>query len=133
VKPLPCGLRTAFWRASAGHRSDPSPVACLDPYHCPCDALPGFPFARVIKFGASQLGPTSMSDIDSSAQSPCIRNCCLDDDLNCLGCFRSLEEIKEWGIVDNHRRRIILQNAKQRREAHQTLGEVSRHSISPRE
>jgi uncharacterized protein len=88
---------------------------------CPCDALPGFPFARVIKFGASQLGPTSMSDIDSSAQSPCIRNCCLDDDLNCLGCFRSLEEIKEWGIVDNHRRRIILQNAKQRREAYQTL------------
>jgi hypothetical protein len=28
-----------------------------------------------------------------------------------------LEEIKEWGIVGNHRRRIILQNAKERREA----------------
>ena len=59
-----------------------------------------------------------MSDIDISRQSPCIRNCCLDDDLTCLGCFRSLEEIKEWGVVDNHRRRIILQNAKQRREAY---------------
>ncbi len=58
-----------------------------------------------------------MSDTDISAQSPCIRNCCLDDDLTCLGCFRSLDEIKEWGIVDNHRRRIILQNAKERREA----------------
>ena len=66
-----------------------------------------------------------MSDIDSSARSPCIRNCCLDDDLTCLGCFRSLEEIKEWGLVDEHRRRIILQNAKQRREAYQMLGEVS--------
>ena len=79
------------------------------------------------------MGPTSMSDIHSSAQSPCIRNCCLDDDLTCLGCFRSLEEIKEWGVVDNHRRRIILQNAKQRREAYLMLGEVSPHSISPRE
>src|SRR6202166_5135793 len=100
---------------------------------CRCDALPGLPFDCVIKFGASQLGSTSMSDIDSSAQSPCIRNCCLDDDLTCLGCFRSMKEIKEWGVVDNHRRRIILQNAKQRREAYQMLGEVSPHSISPRE
>ena len=58
-----------------------------------------------------------MSDIDGSAQSPCIGNCCLNDDLTCLGCFRSFEEIKEWGIVDIHRRRIILQNVKERREA----------------
>jgi len=52
-----------------------------------------------------------------TAQSPCIRNCCLDDNLICLGCFRSLEEIKEWSAVDDHRRRVILQSAKQRREA----------------
>ena len=78
--------------------------------------MPGLPFVRVIKFEVSQSRSTQMSDIDTAAQSPCIRNCCLDDDLTCLGCFRSLEEIKEWGIVDNHRRRIILQNAKQRRE-----------------
>ena len=55
--------------------------------------------------------------MDSSAKSPCVGNCCLDDDLTCLGCFRSLQEIKEWGVVDDHRRRIILQNAKQRSEA----------------
>ena len=70
-----------------------------------------------------------MRDIDSAAQSPCIGICCLDDDYTCLGCFRSLEEINEWRVVDNHRRRIILQNAKQRREAYQMLGEVSPHSI----
>jgi uncharacterized protein len=63
------------------------------------------------------MGHASMSAIDTPAQSPCIRNCCLDDNLICLGCFRSLEEIKEWGVVDDHRRRIILQSAKQRREA----------------
>ncbi|HMD73270.1 MAG TPA: DUF1289 domain-containing protein [Steroidobacteraceae bacterium] len=66
-----------------------------------------------------------MSDINSPAQSPCVRNCCLDDELICLGCFRSLEEIKEWGIVDHHRRRIIVQNAEQRREAHQMRGDAS--------
>jgi uncharacterized protein len=61
-----------------------------------------------------------MNDIDPSVQSPCVRNCCLDDDLVCLGCFRSIEEIKEWSIVDDHRRRLILQNAMQRREASRT-------------
>jgi len=62
-----------------------------------------------------------MVDFDSTVQSPCVRNCCLGDDLTCLGCFRSLEEIKEWGVVDDHRRRVILQNAKQRREAYLQL------------
>ncbi|HME39171.1 MAG TPA: DUF1289 domain-containing protein [Steroidobacteraceae bacterium] len=65
-----------------------------------------------------------MSDVDGSAQSPCIRNCCLDDDLTCLGCFRSLDEIKEWGVVDGHRRRVILQNAERRRQAYQMRGEA---------
>ena len=56
-----------------------------------------------------------MSDIDNPAQSPCVRNCCLDDDDICLGCFRSLEEIKQWTMVDHHQRQVILQNAGQRR------------------
>ena len=58
-----------------------------------------------------------MSDTESAIQSPCVGNCCLDDDLTCLGCFRSLEEIKEWTVVDEHRRRVILRNAEQRRAA----------------
>jgi predicted Fe-S protein YdhL (DUF1289 family) len=68
-----------------------------------------------------------MSDIDESLQSPCVRDCCLGDDLTCLGCFRSMDEIKEWGIADDPRRRVILHNASQRREAHQKL-----HEIAPR-
>jgi predicted Fe-S protein YdhL (DUF1289 family) len=63
-----------------------------------------------------------MSDTDSAVQSPCMGNCCLDDNLTCLGCFRSLEEIKEWGVADNHRREVILQNAEQRKAACQTPG-----------
>jgi uncharacterized protein len=57
-----------------------------------------------------------MKDIERPVESPCVGNCCLDDSLTCLGCFRSLEEIKEWGIVDDRRRRVILQNAKQRKQ-----------------
>jgi predicted Fe-S protein YdhL (DUF1289 family) len=62
-----------------------------------------------------------MSDFDASARSPCIRDCCLGDDLTCLGCFRTLDEIKEWALVDDQRRTIILQNAKQRRVEYQRL------------
>jgi uncharacterized protein len=58
-----------------------------------------------------------MSDIEPSPQSPCVRNCCLDDDLVCLGCFRTIEEIKDWSIVDDQQRRVILQNALRRKEA----------------
>ena len=58
-----------------------------------------------------------MSDIEPSPQSPCVRNCCLDDDLVCLGCFRTIEEIKDWSIVDDQQRRLILQNAQRRKEA----------------
>jgi hypothetical protein len=36
-----------------------------------------------------------------------------------------LEEIKEWQVVDIHRRRIILQNAKRRREAYQMVAQAT--------
>jgi predicted Fe-S protein YdhL (DUF1289 family) len=58
-----------------------------------------------------------MSQPPSTVQSPCVRNCCLGDDLICLGCFRSIEEIKEWGLVGDDRRRAILQSARRRKEA----------------
>jgi predicted Fe-S protein YdhL (DUF1289 family) len=64
-----------------------------------------------------------MTDTNIPVPSPCLRICCLNDDLTCLGCFRSLDEIKEWTVVDIHRRRVILQNAQQRRAAYQAQGE----------
>ncbi len=56
-----------------------------------------------------------MSDTEPAVQSPCVRNCCLDDDNICVGCFRSIEEIMEWTLVDEPRRRLILENAQRRR------------------
>jgi predicted Fe-S protein YdhL (DUF1289 family) len=65
-----------------------------------------------------------MSAIESPPQSPCIRDCCLDDDLICVGCYRSFEEIKEWSIVDDDRRRLIIQNATRRRETSRDKGSL---------
>lgn len=74
-----------------------------------------------------------MRDTGGSEASPCVRNCCLDDSLVCVGCFRSLEEIKEWGLVDRHRRRIILRNAAERSAAHRatTSGAFAYASLRP--
>jgi predicted Fe-S protein YdhL (DUF1289 family) len=48
--------------------------------------------------------------------SPCVRQCCLNEADICLGCFRSLEEIKQWTLVDDNTRQHFLVNAKRRRE-----------------
>jgi hypothetical protein len=50
----------------------------------------------------------------ASVESPCRRQCCLDDHDQCLGCGRSLAEILEWGKADGQRRRQICQAAQQR-------------------
>jgi predicted Fe-S protein YdhL (DUF1289 family) len=52
----------------------------------------------------------------SAVSSPCIRNCCLDDDDICLGCFRSLEEITAWGGASDRLRRRILGRAANRKQ-----------------
>lgn len=52
----------------------------------------------------------------SAVSSPCIRQCCLDDNDVCLGCFRSLKEITAWGGASDGRRRRILQRAAQRKQ-----------------
>jgi uncharacterized protein len=52
---------------------------------------------------------------DNLVQSPCIRNCCLNEEDVCLGCFRSLPEVIAWADSDNATREQILSNAKDRR------------------
>jgi predicted Fe-S protein YdhL (DUF1289 family) len=54
------------------------------------------------------------SDDRTTVDSPCVRNCCLDDQDVCLGCGRSIAEILEWGPADQPRRREILRQASER-------------------
>ena len=54
----------------------------------------------------------------SSLSSPCIRQCCLNDNDICLGCFRSLTEIIGWTEANDDERRQILNNTTARRHDH---------------
>ena len=48
-------------------------------------------------------------------ESPCIRNCCLNDDDICVGCYRSLAEITRWSQADDAVKVQILAAADTRR------------------
>lgn len=47
-------------------------------------------------------------------ESPCQRRCCLDDDDTCVGCGRTLNEIRAWSESDTAQRLAICQRAGQR-------------------
>jgi predicted Fe-S protein YdhL (DUF1289 family) len=49
--------------------------------------------------------------------SPCVRNCCLDDDNVCMGCGRSLEEIIQWGSASDADKSAILARSRERLRA----------------
>ena len=50
-------------------------------------------------------------------ESPCVRNCCLDDADICIGCGRHVQEIMRWSNAGAEERRAILARAAARREA----------------
>jgi len=54
-------------------------------------------------------------------ESPCVRNCCLDDADVCIGCGRHLNEILRWGQADAAERGDILARAAARRAARPPL------------
>lgn len=54
--------------------------------------------------------------MNQNLKTPCIRNCCLDEQDICMGCFRSLAEITAWGNADASRREQILAQARQRQQ-----------------
>nr|WP_039995319.1 DUF1289 domain-containing protein [Paraglaciecola agarilytica] len=43
-----------------------------------------------------------------NVDSPCVRNCCLDQQDMCVGCFRMLDEIVGWGTASSVRKKEIL-------------------------
>ena len=57
------------------------------------------------------------STVTSTVPSPCIDICELDDDSICLGCYRSIEEIAAWGMLDNAEKLELIELANKRREA----------------
>ena len=46
--------------------------------------------------------------------SPCVRNCCLDENDICLGCYRSIAEILRWGKATDAEKTEILVRCRRR-------------------
>jgi predicted Fe-S protein YdhL (DUF1289 family) len=59
-----------------------------------------------------------MNQIEDGVQSPCIDNCCLNNQKICLGCFRSLVEIAQWSQMNDRMRLDVLHKAENRRKVH---------------
>ncbi|MDO6684315.1 MULTISPECIES: DUF1289 domain-containing protein [unclassified Agarivorans] len=55
-------------------------------------------------------------DLQEQIESPCIRQCTLDGDDVCVGCFRRLDEICAWTGVNNEAKKAILKRCEQRRK-----------------
>lgn len=55
------------------------------------------------------------SNVSQAVPSPCVSLCRLDDDRVCVGCFRHVDDIREWRSADDQRRRQIREAAEQRR------------------
>lgn len=48
-------------------------------------------------------------------ESPCIRECCLDENDLCLGCFRLMDEITSWPYLCNSEKIEVLSHAERRK------------------
>lgn len=60
-----------------------------------------------------------MKDIDDKtlkSASPCVRNCCLDNNDLCLGCFRYIDEITSWQSYNEQEKQQVLNECLRRRE-----------------
>ena len=60
----------------------------------------------------------SEAENPASVESPCVRNCCLDDDDICMGCHRTIREICDWHSASAEQRREILKRCEERRATH---------------
>ena len=54
--------------------------------------------------------------------SPCVRNCCLDEDDVCLGCHRTIAEICSWSAASEEQKREILERCQVRAEERKKKG-----------
>jgi predicted Fe-S protein YdhL (DUF1289 family) len=52
-----------------------------------------------------------------TVQSPCVKVCRIDNDGFCVGCKRTLDEIRDWCIMSEYEQRKLLYELKWRQDA----------------
>ncbi|MEM7612474.1 MAG: DUF1289 domain-containing protein [Pseudomonadota bacterium] len=58
----------------------------------------------------------------TTPQSPCISICTLDEANVCMGCFRTLDEIVEWSMMDDADKHAVLERVSERTLAMEKVG-----------
>ena len=54
---------------------------------------------------------------EAPLRSPCVSICALDENNVCLGCYRTGQEITDWGSMTNDQRREVMQLVSERERA----------------
>ncbi len=49
---------------------------------------------------------------------PCIRQCCLNEEDVCLGCFRTFDDMLQWNKSSSEEKMKMLKMAKERKKEH---------------
>jgi predicted Fe-S protein YdhL (DUF1289 family) len=57
-----------------------------------------------------------VEQINTEITSPCVRNCCLDEQDICLGCNRSIDEIMAWRKLNAEAKQKVLLQCQQRQQ-----------------
>ena len=62
--------------------------------------------------------PRRVLELDTSVPSPCISVCQIDNASGCcIGCFRSIDEIREWPILTAEQKHAALARVAERKAA----------------
>ena len=62
--------------------------------------------------------PRRILELDTSVPSPCISVCQIENATGCcIGCFRSIDEIREWPILSAEQKRAALARIAERKAA----------------
>ena len=54
-------------------------------------------------------------EIDYSVPSPCVKVCQFSGTEFCDGCFRNIDEIREWMIMSREQKLVVLDNIAERK------------------
>jgi predicted Fe-S protein YdhL (DUF1289 family) len=57
---------------------------------------------------------TDQKNIFGMVKSPCVAVCALDENDVCIGCYRTGNEITQWGEMDNQAKAEVMKNVAKR-------------------
>lgn len=57
---------------------------------------------------------SEQKNVFGMVKSPCVAICALDENDLCIGCYRTGQEITDWGEMDNEKKRAVLKKVSER-------------------